>query len=459
MLHVRQLWRALHRIPQLLLVQPEQLSYDIVYGLALVPPLATGIFFFRRSALLLIALCFLTGIVCLLALQLARLTISLPAWVGYRANHPLISSLIVACFLSPQTPAWLGVSLVLVLVILDNVVWPQLGRVMIHPALVVFGILFVVQRQLPVGFVNPFDGRRLDDPLSLWHRLGVVFDDPVKLYVGNVPGPIAATSAGALLLGIAYLWYGRKISAAVLGGFLLGVGAAAIAYRFDVAFQLASGPALFLIGYLAADRRRVIVPERFAIIAGAGAGIVAVVLRNYGQGQEATWQSWLAVGVIVTLALRLQAFAARRPSGALPAGGLRAFRLSSAAEPRHPEPAPTAPTPVRQPVMAVASSSSSVRRPGAPPPHRLYDTASDPNDLVRQMRSAAGRGPLRQAGTNPVLWTLALFLINPIGLWLTWTNSSLSRRTKEVVSGVSALWYLAVAAGLFLVLTHGLHRA
>jgi hypothetical protein len=108
--------------------------------------------------------------------------------------------------------------------------------------------------------------------------------------------------------------------------------------------------------------------------------------------------------------------------------------------------------------MAV-SSSSSLRRPGAPPPRRLYDTASDPNDLVRQMRSSAGRGPLRQAGANPVLWTAALLLINPIGLWLTWNNSSLSRRTKEVVSGVSALWYLAVAAGLFLLLTHGLHRA
>jgi len=219
MLHVRQLWRALHAVPQLLLVQPEQLSYDVVYALALVPPMATGIFFFRRSAALLIALCFLTGIVCLLALQLARLTINLPAWVGFRANHPLISGLIVACFLSPQTPAWLGVSLVLLLVVLDHVVWPQLGRTMVHPALVVFGILFVVQKQLPVGFVNPFDGRRLDDPLSLWHRLGLPID-PVKLYVGNVPGPIAATSAAAVLLGIAYLWYGRKISAAVLGGFV-----------------------------------------------------------------------------------------------------------------------------------------------------------------------------------------------------------------------------------------------
>jgi NQR2/RnfD/RnfE family subunit of NADH-ubiquinone oxidoreductase len=283
--------------------------------------------------------------------------------------------------------------------------------------------------------------------------------------VGNVPGPIAATSAGAVLLGVAYLWYGRKISAAVLGGFLVGVGAAAIAYRFDVAFQLASGPALFLTGFLASDRRRVIVPDQFAFVAGVSAGIVAVVLRNYGQGQEATWQSWLAVGIVITVALRLRAFLSRRPAP-LPVVGMRTF--SSGAEPGRPQPAPPvpaaripapmAPLHARQPVMAV-SSSPSLRRPGSTSPHRLYDEASDSNDLVRQMRSAAGRGSLRQVTASPVLWTLALFLVNPIGLWLTWNDSSLSRRTKEVVSGVSALWYLAVAAGLFLVLTHGLHRA
>ena len=32
MLDVRQLWRALHGVPQLLLVQPEQLGYDLAYA-------------------------------------------------------------------------------------------------------------------------------------------------------------------------------------------------------------------------------------------------------------------------------------------------------------------------------------------------------------------------------------------------------------------------------------------
>ena len=60
--------------------------------------------------------------------------------------------------------------------------------------LVVFGILFLIQRQLGFGYVNPFDGRHIDDPLMFWfHGFGVY--DPVKVYFGNVPGPIGVTSA------------------------------------------------------------------------------------------------------------------------------------------------------------------------------------------------------------------------------------------------------------------------
>ena len=52
MLDVRQLWRALHGVPQLLLVQPEQLAYDLAYALALLPLVIAGIVFFLQDALL-----------------------------------------------------------------------------------------------------------------------------------------------------------------------------------------------------------------------------------------------------------------------------------------------------------------------------------------------------------------------------------------------------------------------
>src|SRR3989440_2776257 len=173
--------------------------------------------------------------------------------------------------------------MVILFIVLYTVLWPQLRRVMIHPALIVFGILYLIQLPLHIGYTNPFDGHRLDDPLLLWYKLQIVID-PVKLYFGNVPGPIAVTSAGAVLIGVTYLWYTRKISLGVVIGFLFGIAATAAAIRSDVGFQLASGPSLFLAGYIAADRRRVLLSERFTFVFGAAAGAATMIRRGYGLG-------------------------------------------------------------------------------------------------------------------------------------------------------------------------------
>src|SRR5437588_9784133 len=153
MLDVRQLWRGLQGVPQLLLVQPDQLGYDLAYALALLPLVVAGIVFFLQDSILLFALSFLAGIVCLLALQLARLTFGLPAWIGFKATHPLVASMLIACFFSPRTPAWVAASMVILFIVIDTVLWPQLQRVMLHPALIIFGLLFLIQRQLGIGFV------------------------------------------------------------------------------------------------------------------------------------------------------------------------------------------------------------------------------------------------------------------------------------------------------------------
>jgi Na+-translocating ferredoxin:NAD+ oxidoreductase subunit D len=452
MLDVRQLWRALHGVPQLLLVQPEQLNYDLAYALALLPLVIAGIVFFLQDALLLFAISFLAGIVCLLALQLARLTIGLPAWVGFKATHPLVASILIACFFSPRTPAWIAASMVILFVVIDTVLWPQLQRVMLHPALIVFGILFVIQRQLGIGFLNPFDSHRLDDPLLLWYKLQIVID-PVKLYVGNVSGPIGVTSAGAVLIGVTYLWYTRKISLGVVLGFLFGIAATAAAIRSDVGFQLASGPSLFLAGYIAADRRRVLLTERFTFVFGAAAGVATMILRWYGQGQQAAWQGLLLASALVTVALRVQAIMRRRAKGASRPAALRTLAVESGEHDPHRLWAPVR-SEARQPVLATAPVATAYSRAASPRPTRAFDNQGDPNELVRQMRSAATRGgPLRGRLQSPLVLLAALLLLNPVGLWLTWNGTSFDRRTKLLLSSVSVLWYLGVA-GLVFALTH-----
>jgi Na+-translocating ferredoxin:NAD+ oxidoreductase subunit D len=452
MLDVRQLWRGLHSVPQLLLVQPEQLSYDLAYALALLPLVIAGIVFFLQDALLLFAISFLAGIVCLLALQLARLTIGLPAWVGFRAAHPLVASILIACFFSPRTPAWIAAAIVILFIVVDTVLWPQLQRVMLHPALIVFGILFVIQRQLGIGFTNPFDSHRLDDPLLLWYKLQIVID-PVKLYFGNVSGPIGVTSAGAVLIGVTYLWYTRKISLGVVIGFLFGIAATAAAIRSDVGFQLASGPSLFLAGYIAADRRRVLIPERFTFVFGAAAGVVTMILRWYGQGQQAAWQGLLLASAVVTVVLRVQVILRRRASAANRPTGLRTLAVESGEHDPHRLWAPVR-SEARQPVLATSPVATAYSRAAAPRPARAFDNQGDPHDMVRQMRSAATRGgPLGGRLQSQLVLLAALLIVNPVGLWLTWQGAAFDRRTKLLLTAVSVLWYLGVA-GLVFALAH-----
>ena len=456
MLVVRQLWRALHGVPQLLLVQPEQLTYDLAYALALLPLVIAGIVFFLQDAILLFAMSFLAGIVCLLALQLARLTFGLPAWIGFKATHPLVASILVACFFPPRTPAWVAAAMVILFVVIDTVLWPQLQRVMLHPALIVFGILFLIQRQLGFGYVNPFDGRHLDDPLTLWYKLQLVID-PVKLYVGNVSGPIGVTSAGAVLIGVTYLWYTRKISLGIVTGFLCGVAAVALVIRSDLGFQLASGPSLFLAGYIAADRRRVLIPERFTFAFGLVAGMATMVLRWYGEGQHAAWQSLLLVSVVATIVLRAQDVVRGRIRIRMPRrpAALRTLTVESGEPPDPHRLWAPARQEARQPVMAMSPVATAYSRTASSRPVRSFDMQTDSNDLVRQMRHAATHGgPMRGGIRSPLAIGLALAIINPVGLLLTWTTRSLNRPTRLLLTGVSVLWYLAVAGAAFLLLTH-----
>jgi hypothetical protein len=327
---------------------------------------------------------------------------------------------------------------------------------MLHPALIVLGILFLIQRQLGFGYVNPFDGRHLDDPLTLWYKLQLVID-PVKLYVGNVSGPIGATSAGAVLIGVTYLWYTRKISLGIVTGFLCGVAALALVIRSDLGFQLASGPSLFLAGYIAADRRRVLIPERFTFAFGLAAGMATMVLRWYGEGQQAAWQGLLLVSVVATIVLRAQDIVRGRIRIRMPsrAASLRTLTVESG-EPPDPHRlwAPVRQE-ARQPVMAMSPVATAYSRGSSTRPVRSFDMQTDSNDLVRQMRHAATHGsPVRGGIRSPLAIGLALAIINPVGLLLTWTTRSLNRPSRLLLTGVSVLWYLAVAGAAFLLLTH-----
>jgi hypothetical protein len=105
--------------------------------------------------------------------------------------------------------------------------------------------------------------------------------------------------------------------------------------------------------------------------------------------------------------------------------------------------------------MAMSPVATAYSRQANTRPVRSFDMKTDSNDLVRQMRLAATRGgPVRGGIRSPLAIGLALAIINPIGLLLTWTTRSLNRPTRLLLTGLSLIWYLAVAGLAFLLLTH-----
>jgi hypothetical protein len=192
--------------------------------------------------------------------------------------------------------------------------------------------------------------------------------------------------------------------------------------------------------------------ERFTFVFGAAAGVAAMILRWYGQGQQAAWQGLLLASAIVTVVMRVQAIMRRRAKATSRPAALRTLAVESGEHDPHRLWAPVR-SEARQPVLATSPVTTAYSRAASPSPVRAFDNQGDPNDMVRQMRSAAARrGPLHGGLQSPLILLAALLLLNPVGLWLTWNGGSFDRRTRLLLSAVSVLWYLGVAGLLFALL-------
>ncbi len=163
----------------------------------------------------------------------------------------------------------------------------------------------------PFAYVNPATGKTFDaaggpvhDPIWTWYHYfapQAAPIDAIRLYVGNVPGPVFATSLLAVAIGIAWLAYARRLSLVVLATFVVGAMVPVYLYHWDLMFQLDSGPTWFVAGILLADRR--LLPGSWAIrpVLGLVAGVLALGLRARGYGIEAVF--FTVAGIQATAAV------------------------------------------------------------------------------------------------------------------------------------------------------------
>ncbi|HSP09630.1 MAG TPA: RnfABCDGE type electron transport complex subunit D, partial [Candidatus Dormibacteraeota bacterium] len=265
--------------------KPASLPDDLVTAIALAPPVVAGLVIFKFPAFEMLLVALAVGAAAQLAVR----------WL-WRHHIPRISS-------SPMIAAMVGVALIgagaglvtsveisLLAVTLETLRARYVPAIRSQAGLLAYAVVALATRGAPNSYLNPASGKPFGDPISTWYRFFSPDSapiDPIRLYVGNVPGPVFATSLLAVAIGVAWLAYARRVSFVVLVTFLAGGLLAINTFHWDYVFQLDSGPTWFVAGLVLADRR--LLPGSWAVrpALGFAAGLFAIGLRRNGYGIEA----------------------------------------------------------------------------------------------------------------------------------------------------------------------------
>jgi len=261
---------------------PDSLPDDLVIGVALTPSVIAGLVIFKLPALEMLAIALIAGIGAqLVARFLWRSLIPKPE------TSPVVAAVVGVALVGAGTPLLVSAEVVVLAVVLEVLRARYSPAVRAQPGLISWACITLATRGATLSYVAPNGGNPLE-PLALWRLFpaGAVPIDPIRLYVGNVPGPVFATSLMAVVVGMAWLAYARRLSPVVALCFLLGALVPIALYRWDFLFQLDSGPLWFVGGLILSDRRSL--PSSWAIrpLLGFVVGTVALALRNRGIGIE-----------------------------------------------------------------------------------------------------------------------------------------------------------------------------
>ncbi len=283
--------------------KPASLPNDLITGLALAPPVIAGLIIFKVPALEMLAVALAIGAAGQIAAQLL--------WrkqMPRTQASPVIAAVFGVALIGAGASLPTSVEIAAFATVLELLRARYIPAIRAQTGLLAYAVIALITRGAPFAYIRPADGTAFPDPINVWYHYfspTAASIDPIALYVGNVPGPVFATSLLAVAIGAAWFAYARRVSLVVLVAFLLGALVPIYAFHWDYIFQLDSGPTWFAAALLLADRR--LLPGSWTIrpVLGFGAGLLAVGLRRSGYGIEASFitvagvQAVMAVFVLV----------------------------------------------------------------------------------------------------------------------------------------------------------------
>jgi len=217
--------------------------------------------------------------------------------------------LLLALTLPPNVPWWIPVLGSAFAIAIGKRTFGFGRSHIFNPALVGRAFLVASWPKIMTEWITP-DGITAATPLAIMREQGMsgivkFFGSQAvmyrELFIGNVAGTIGETSALALLLGAALLFYKGildwKISSTYLGSFALLVAI----LGEDVLFHLLSGGLLLGALFMATDYVTTPITKKGKILFGLGCGLLTVIFRMWSNMTEGVMFSILIMNSLTPL--------------------------------------------------------------------------------------------------------------------------------------------------------------
>jgi electron transport complex protein RnfD len=270
---------------------------------ALSPAVAASIYFFGLQAVKLIGACSLAS------LAAEYIFLWLRGKSSPKEPSALLSGLFLALVLPPTLPLWSAVVGAVFAIIVGKQIFGGLGYNIFNPALIGRAFLAATFPVLMTTWVKPFSLAAITTatPLGLM-KFESQSTSLIKLFYGHVGGSLGETSALALLIGGVYLLIRRYIDwrtpLSYLGtvALLSGIFYLISPYSYGTPlFSLLAGGLMLGAFFMATDPVTTPVTKLGRWIFGLGAGIVVVVIRNWGGYPEGVMFSILLMNAFTPL--------------------------------------------------------------------------------------------------------------------------------------------------------------
>jgi len=253
--------------------------------IALIPAAFAGVLFFGIDALIVIVISMVSAMLTE-AIILKKFT-----WRGFLGDgSAAVTGLLLGLIMPASSPWWLVVIGGVVSIAIGKQVFGGIGCNIFNPALVGRAVIFLSWTALMSNWVPPLvvDGTTAATPLAAGGEL-------MPLFLGNVPGCIGETSALAILIGAAYLFYmdiiDWRIPVSYLGTVFILTPVLNQAFSLGTfvhtgLFAILAGGVMFGAIFMATDMVTTPVTALGQLIFGFGCGLLTVVIRLYGQYPE-----------------------------------------------------------------------------------------------------------------------------------------------------------------------------